>query len=71
MVWRHELIGQHLFIKGQREPVNLELAKRLLATSASKNVLDIGANLGAFAVLVARMALGTVHAFEPQRIIFQ
>lgn len=71
MVWEHETIGRHLIGTGQWEPVNLELAKRLLATSESKNVLDAGANLGAFAVPVARMGLGLVHAFEPQRIVFQ
>ncbi len=71
MVWEHEVIGQHLARERQWEPVNLELARRLLALGEAKNVLDVGANLGAFAVPIARMGLGSVHAFEPQRIVFQ
>ena len=71
MVWEHEAIGRQLLRQGQWEPANLELAMRLLANSENKNVLDIGAHLGAFAVPVARLGLGTVFAFEPQRIIFQ
>ncbi len=58
MVWGHEAIAQQLFQYGQWEPVNVELAKRILAVSEFKNVLDVGANFGPFAVPVARLGHG-------------
>ncbi len=71
MVWGHEAIAQQLFRHGQWEPVNVELAKRILARSETKDVVDVGANFGPFAVPVARLGHGLVHAFEPQRVIYQ
>lgn len=50
------------------------IAKVILANRRSVNVLDIGANIGGFALPIAKFISplnGKLHAFEPQRIVFQ
>ena len=55
------------------EPGTLQIAQLLLMGVAAPVVVDVGANLGAFAVpmghwLKARQ--GILHAFEPQRLVY-
>jgi FkbM family methyltransferase len=52
----------------------VSIAKAFIQGRKNLNVLDVGANLGGFAVPVAKhLALGggRLYAFEPQRIVFQ
>lgn len=58
--------------KGERwEPIIMNLCERY--TMPSTTVLDIGANMGTFAVRMSQLVgtEGNVIAFEPQRVIFQ
>jgi len=50
------------------------IAKVFLANRSNANVIDVGANIGGFTVPIARYLSATngkLHAFEPQRIVFQ
>lgn len=66
-------ITQHILRDGRWEP-NLLTVVRAFASGAQKPViLDIGANLGGFAVPAAKMIApsgGTIVSFEPQRIVY-
>lgn len=55
------------------EPYLLEVAKKLLDDVESPVVLDIGANLGAFTIPMAKhlqAASGKIFSFEPQKAVF-
>jgi FkbM family methyltransferase len=69
---RHDVhIGRSLELYGEWAESELELLGLFL--TAGDLVLDVGANVGTHTVFFARRvgAGGRVHAFEPQRIVFQ
>ena len=50
------------------------IAKVFLTNQNNTNTLDVGANIGGFTLPIAKFVSSTngkVHAFEPQRIVFQ
>lgn len=50
------------------------IAKVFIQDQEDVNVVDVGANIGGFTVPTAKLISnkkGIVHAFEPQRIVFQ
>ena len=58
---------------GEWEPFTLTVAEILLEKIENPLVLDIGANLGAFAIPIGKFIQrrnGEIYAFEPLRIIF-
>ncbi len=62
-------IGRELFIKGVYEKVTIDLITRLLKRGGV--FFDIGANIGAISLPVAKATNATVHVFEPSRRTFQ
>ena len=69
-----DIISQTIYRHGVWEPILTYIAKIVLHGEVKPVVFDIGANLGAFSVPIGRYIQpikGIVHAFEPQRIIFQ
>ena len=64
-------IGRSLALYGEYLENEIALYRQLL--NAGDLVVDGGANIGCFTLFFARAvgAAGAVHAFEPQRIIFQ
>jgi FkbM family methyltransferase len=72
-----DLVNRALIALGVWEPMTLELAKLFLAPpfvaeGTAGIVIDVGANLGAFTIPIARH-LGPaweIHAFEAQRLIY-
>ncbi len=68
-----DAITQHLVQRGTWEPHLLAISQWFTQGITAPLVLDIGANLGAYAIPVAKMLTaggGMVHAYEPQRVIF-
>ncbi len=68
-----DLINQYLSAGRVWEPLTLRLSTMLLQKVARPLVLDIGANMGAFAVPVGKWLSsrgGRLIAFEPQRMVF-
>lgn len=68
-----DIISNHLFRHGIWEPHILQLSRLFYSDMQAPLVLDIGANLGAYAIPVARdlvASAGELMAFEPQRIVF-
>lgn len=68
-----DIISQHLFTGGVWEDHLLNISKMFYDAVESPLVLDIGANLGAYSIPIAKDIQdknGKVMAFEPQRIIF-
>ncbi|GAA6141579.1 FkbM family methyltransferase [Hydrogenophaga sp. 5NK40-0174] len=68
-----DLINQHLGAGRVWEPATLQLASMLLQRVRMPVVLDIGANMGAFAVPVGKWLGargGRLLAFEPQKMVF-
>ena len=65
-------ISQNLYFTGRWEPVTIAVAQHLLETPEQGIIVDAGANLGAFAIpLARRLPQGlSVHCFEIQRIVF-
>ena len=60
----NEVIGRQIYLTGSWDPHILFL---LLALSRdAKVVVDVGANIGFFALAMANGSKATVHAFEPQ-----
>lgn len=69
----NDLITQHLFKRGVWEEHLLTVSKMFYRAVESPLILDIGANLGAYSIPIAKdiqKSNGKVFAFEPQRIIF-
>ena len=68
-VHRRDLIGRHIAKYGSHEPVLTRWISDYLATSSQGLFVDIGANLGWYAVHAARhTAVKTVIAFEPDSV---
>lgn len=68
-----EMISSHMYLKGVWEQEVIEISKYLLNGCMDPVVLDIGANLGSYAVPIASFiekSNGRVYAFEPQRKIY-
>ena len=70
----NDLIGQSLRQNGSFAEKEANLAIRFARNQPGSLVLDIGANLGAFAIPVAKSLLEMgeeiyLHCFEPQRIV--
>ena len=66
-----QYIGQSLDRYGEFSEGEVELFRQIVQPGAT--ILEIGANLGTHTVFLAKTAgpRGTLHAFEPQRVIFQ
>lgn len=67
------IISKSLYFDGVWENHTLNIAKLLLQGVANPWVLDIGANLGAFTVPIAKYIApqnGVLTAFEPQRVVY-
>ncbi len=64
-------VGKSFDLYGEFSEGEAELFKQLI--KKGDTVLDIGANIGAHTLLFAHLIgmEGEVHAFEPQRIVFQ
>jgi FkbM family methyltransferase len=68
-----DAISTSLYQTGKWEEHILQLSRVFLSGLDAPLVLDIGANLGAYAIPVARDILphgGSVYAFEAQRIVY-
>ncbi|MBL8645136.1 MAG: FkbM family methyltransferase [Rhodospirillaceae bacterium] len=64
-------VAADLRANGSYDPALVKLAITFLAGKPDAVLLDIGANIGTFAVPVAQATNCRVHAFEAQRIISQ
>lgn len=58
-------ICKDLFFNGVREPESTRILIRELSERKAKNVLDIGANIGYYALIEAKNVTGKVYAIEP------
>jgi FkbM family methyltransferase len=68
-----DAISQHLRHRGTWEPHLVAISRMFVHGIAEPLVLDIGANLGAYAVPLAKAidgAKGTIYAYEPQRVVY-
>ncbi len=69
---KHDLhVSKHLEVYGEWAEQELQLFFSII--KPGDVVLDVGANIGAFTVPLARAVgpTGRIHAFEPQRVIYQ
>jgi FkbM family methyltransferase len=69
-----DLIGQEIRIRGDFAKSERMCCEKFLANKTQVSVLDIGANIGAFTIGVAKFLHkigGRLICFEPQRIVFQ
>lgn len=69
----NDAISQTVYNTGHWAKLIIEISAMFVRDIASPLVLDIGANLGAYAVPLAQdlaASGGSVYAYEPQRIIF-
>jgi len=68
----NDLISSHVRAHGsyQSNLVNTSLELMKHFGVESKNVIDVGANIGTFTIPVAKEIKGTVYAFEAQRHVF-
>jgi FkbM family methyltransferase len=69
---RHDIyIGRSLELYGEYSLGEIQLFEQIV--HAGDVVIEVGANIGAHTLRLAQLAgpSGRVHAFEPQRIIFQ
>jgi FkbM family methyltransferase len=68
-----DAISNHLRHRGTWEPHLVAISSMFIHGIAEPLVLDIGANLGAYAIPLAKAidsARGVVYAYEPQRIVY-
>ena len=65
----NDLISSYIRSSGAFQPDIMKICLKFM-TDKTKNVLDIGANIGSFAIPVAKNITGTVFSFEVQRHIF-
>lgn len=68
-----DMINTHLRAGQTWEPTTLTVAQLLLRGEINPVVVDVGANLGAFAIPTAKWLKtqnGTLYAFEPQRMVY-
>lgn len=64
-----ESIGKELLIKGIYEPETIKLISEL---SSEKSIFfDVGANIGAIALPVAKLKKCRIHCFEPSRYTYE
>jgi FkbM family methyltransferase len=63
-----ENIGKELFINGVYEAGTIKLIRKLLNDQAV--FFDIGANIGAISLPLAKQTSASIHAFEPSAFIF-
>jgi FkbM family methyltransferase len=73
LAFGHDLISQHLFTKGQWEEGLVAITNVFLSGIENPLVLDIGANLGAYTIPVAKSLQhvgGSVISIEAQRIVY-
>lgn len=69
----NDAISQHLRHRGTWEPHLVAISRMFVHGIAEPLVLDIGANLGAYAIPLGRAiahAQGTIYAYEPQRLVY-
>jgi FkbM family methyltransferase len=69
----NDAISQHLRHRGTWEPHLVAISRMFVHGIAEPLILDIGANLGAYAVPLAKAldsVKGVVYAYEPQRIVY-
>lgn len=70
----HEQVGHGQWLLDHGSASSIEAHHTLLSLREEKNpvIFDIGANIGTYATWVAKMfPYGTIHCFEPQRLVFQ
>lgn len=68
-----DAISNHLRHRGTWEPHLVAISRMFVHGIAAPMILDIGANLGAYAIPLAKAidgAGGTIYAYEPQRIVY-
>lgn len=68
-----DIISSHLLLQGTWEPWQLSISQLLLDGIECPHVVDVGANLGSYAVPIGRLIAdrsGTLSAFEAQRLVF-
>ena len=66
-VYTKDVMGRHLYKRGIHEPVLSAWVMEHLALRDDAVVLDIGANLGWYSMLIARrFPRARIHAFEPE-----
>lgn len=69
----HDLISNTLFRQGSWEPHLSKIASLFLNKNKNPLLIDIGANLGAFSIPLAKQIEktgGQIYGFEPQRIVY-
>ena len=69
-----DVIGQHIRVAGEWGRLERLVAQIFCSDLTAPLILDVGANLGAFTVPVAKSVAPrqvVVFAFEPQRVVFQ
>jgi FkbM family methyltransferase len=67
-------VGHHLLRTGSENLESVFIFGKYLANKLCPVVVDVGANIGTFTVqlsYITQVLNGTVHAFEPQRQVFQ
>jgi FkbM family methyltransferase len=68
-----DAISNHLRHRGTWEPHLVAISRMFVHGIAEPLILDIGANLGAYAIPLGKAidgTKGTVYAYEPQRIVY-
>ena len=65
-VFPNDLIGNSILSKGGYQSFLVDIAKEVIRINPGANVIDVGANIGAFTCPVAKAGGAHVYAFEPQ-----